>query len=144
VLAGCPKLTTLQLQQCVGPFHVQHMLPACQSRWQLSTLQLGGASASDAAILQLLGVSAGRPSRLANLGLSRVAGLSDRFLQQLAAACCPLQHLRLEECSRAGVPSFSTQTLAKLVAACCLSLQTLTLRHSGVRFGCMGPWECVD
>ncbi|WIA39332.1 hypothetical protein OEZ86_005444 [Tetradesmus obliquus] len=76
VIRGCPKLTSLQLQQCVGPFSATDMLEPCsmqqannnsrsageqqqqqqQHRWQLSTLQLDGppVDATDQQLLQLL------------------------------------------------------------------------------------------
>lgn len=89
VLCGCPHLTSLQLQQCVGPFNgadmteQQHHQTLCSSeqqqgqsmlwpakppkRWQLATLQLSGAptGCSDAQMLQLLGIRARQPSMTA-------------------------------------------------------------------------------
>lgn len=121
VLRGCPKLTTLQLQQCVGPFDVADMLAwqaagalhqhnvqssqEQQHRWQLSTLQLSGAAtmSTDEQLLKLLSVPAAvqsgqRWSNLANLCLVRITGLSDGLLHALAAVGCNLQHLKLQEC----------------------------------------------
>lgn len=75
VIAQCHKLTTLQLQQCVGPFDMTdilqqhtgdsssrlpeyHQQQQQQHRWQLSTLQLDGSviKATDKQILRLLAV----------------------------------------------------------------------------------------
>lgn len=78
MLHSCPHLTSLQLQQCVGPLTVADMLPSqhtppsnqqqqqqqttarsCnKQRWQLSNLQLSGPRtvASDNELMQLLGL----------------------------------------------------------------------------------------
>lgn len=70
VLHSCRHLTSLQLQQCVGPLHVSDMLSPQQQRhtdratatarqrWQLSTLQLSGprTACTDTELMQLLGL----------------------------------------------------------------------------------------
>lgn len=215
VLQGCPHLTSLQLQQCVGPFSgaditAQHRQATSQThqqqapasadlpkRWQLSTLQLSGPliACTDSHMVQLLGLapvgdnlqlgslvpggvrssdgsssdttrgtgalsatlaSSRQPAakvsaRLTDLCLVRVAGLTDGFLLQLAAAGCRLQHIRLQHCSRpvgsvaasptdsdvasAGgvrVLSFSADAVLWLIGVnCALSLRSVTLRHAG-------------
>jgi hypothetical protein len=90
VIRSCAKLTSLQLQQCVGPFNAADILHGSsipqdnstnssagkpqqqqqqqQHRWQLSTLQLDGppTEATDQQLLQLLAVPS--QSNLVNSG----------------------------------------------------------------------------
>jgi hypothetical protein len=133
-----------------------------QHHWQLSTLQLDGppTEASDEQMLQLLAVPSqsnlGQTwSTLVNLCLVRVRGLSDALLYALAAACCSLQHLKLQDCytcnssssssgqtgsdlcngstaAGAGLaPAFSGPALLQLLQRCChSSLKSLQLRHA--------------
>jgi hypothetical protein len=133
VIRSCAKLTSLQLQQCVGPFHATDMLHSSsvqqqissagqlaqqQHHWQLSTLQLDGppTQATDQQLLQLLAVpsqsnlvNSGQTwSTLVNLCLVRVRGLSDALLYALAAARCSLQHLKLQDCYTCNSSSSSS------------------------------------
>jgi hypothetical protein len=144
VVNSCRRLTTLQLQQCVGPFRPAEVLQlqqqqqqqGCaavqgtagsdvQHRWQLSTLQLSGPAAawSDQQMMQLLGLQ--RPtdsSSSSRQGLQLQQGRLQGQVPALGLAA------RLSNLCLVRVEGLTDGLLLQLAAAEC-RLQHLRLEH---------------
>jgi len=144
LLRANPRLQSLRLSECVGPFGAAMLPPAADAggggRASLVFCRLEGGGRcplSSAQLAALLG--ARRVDALQCLSIVGAAALCDRFLAALAGRAAALQHLRLEECSRDGdgggsQPAFSAAALLTLAAAA-PRLRSLRLRHCSERLG---------
>jgi hypothetical protein len=145
VLQGCPHLTTLQLQQCVGPFSGAEMLSTQpmqqeqqqqQRRWQLSTLQLSGpnTACSDDQLLQLLGLAVQPPGATAPLagatGTATSSSQAHSGASLISSSCSPKRRAAayLTSLCLVRVQGLTDGLLLQLSAAGC-RLQHLRLEH---------------